>query len=98
MSDNLTVKEALDSLYEALEAQKTTDVFRPVKTTEAALEERDPVNGFVYFVTDSKKIYLGTNDGYIPMGGNSGIYYGTKTLSDIDIAYPVFNLDDIDGD
>jgi hypothetical protein len=51
--------------------------FRPVKTTEERLKSLVAVNGYIYFTTDTKKIYLGGSDGkFTPMGGNSGIYYG----------------------
>lgn len=72
--------QILDSLIEELQARKAPSVFRPVKTTEKAISQRDPIEGFVYFTTDSKKIYLGSNEEYVSMGGNSGIYYGIKEI------------------
>lgn len=60
----------------------SANVFRPVKSTEARLfSNADPVSpqeGYLYFTTDTKKIYLGTNGEYLPMGGNSGVYYGNR--------------------
>ena len=90
--------QTLNDLIEGIRAEVSTNVFRPVKTTEAAMESRDAINGFVYFATDTKKIYLGSDDKYIPMGGNSGVFYGVKTFTEADIAYPVFNINDIEGD
>lgn len=37
----------------------TNAAFRPVQCTEAMLKDRTPINGFLYFAIDSKKIYLG---------------------------------------
>lgn len=62
----------------------TNNVFRPVRCTEERLfNSKDanpisPIDGYVYFTTDTKKIYLGTNGSFLPMGGNSGIYYGQR--------------------
>ena len=79
-------------------------VFKPVQATESALKKYDPVDGHVYFTTDSKKIYLGTPTDYLSMGGNSGIYYGRKNIApdnsgqtpdpNVSFVYPV----DIEGD
>jgi hypothetical protein len=39
--------------------------------------------GWVYFATDSKKIYLDANgESKLPMGGNSGIYYGQMEMTE----------------
>lgn len=60
----------------------TSNVFRPVQCTEAKLFADNnpitPINGYVYFATDTKKIYLGTDEKFLPMGGNSGFYYGQR--------------------
>ena len=52
--------------------------FRPVLITEEQLKTNDVIDGFLYFATDSRKIYLGDNDEYLSMGGNSGVYYGIR--------------------
>ena len=57
-------------------------VFRPVRGTEEAIKANEAIEGYVYFTTDTKKIYQGLNGTFVPMGGNSGIYYATKTLSE----------------
>lgn len=57
-------------------------VFRPVRSTEEKLFNKNnpisPEEGYLYFTTDTKKIYLGNNGEYLPMGGNSGVYYGNR--------------------
>ena len=56
--------------------------FRPVQGTETKIKSLTATNGYVYFATDTKKIYCGKDGNFIPMGGNSGIYYGTRQLSE----------------
>lgn len=80
--------------------------FIPVQGKEELIKIRYPEakNGYVYFATDTKKIYCGKNGEYIPMGGNSGIYYGKRQLKEDekyneDIIDFIFIIpDDIDGD
>ncbi|MBQ7820106.1 MAG: hypothetical protein IJ341_10465 [Bacteroidales bacterium] len=51
--------------------------FRPVQGTDAQILSKEYNEGWVYFATDSKKIYLDAGgENKLPMGGNSGIYYG----------------------
>lgn len=52
--------------------------FRPVQGTEEKIMALANKEGNLYFATDTKKIYLDTGTQKLPMGGNSGIYYGTK--------------------
>ena len=82
----LDYREIINSIG-ATEANYT---FRPVKCTENDIDTKPVVEGFVYFTSDSKRIYLGTNNGYLPMGGNSGIYYGQHNTTDEE-----FNVDQI---
>ena len=59
--------------------------FTPVMGTDAQIKLQQQVDGKVYFATDTRKIYLDTDtENKISMGGagNSGIYYGTKELTD----------------
>ena len=76
----------LDNILFDMGGKETDSVFRPVRCLEADLDPkkgRPSVNGFVYFTTDTKKIYLGVANGeYLMMGGSSGIYYGTRQLTD----------------
>jgi len=74
-------------------------VFRPVECTETAMKTSVPVDGFVYFATDTGRIYLGSNGSYLPMGGgNSGVFYATKTIDETTIEKPIFSADDIESD
>lgn len=50
--------------------------FRPVRTTEDKLESLDTVNGYLYFTTDTGKIFLGQENEKIEMCSNKGFYYG----------------------
>ena len=69
--------------------------FQPVRCTEKQLEAQTPQNGYVYFTTDSQKIYLGTNNDLIPMSGSSGVFYAKKNLTVDQYAYAVeFTKDD----
>lgn len=52
--------------------------FRVVRGTEAAIQDKPTEDGYLYFSTDTKRIYMGKNGKKLPMGGNSGIYYGTR--------------------
>lgn len=58
---------------------ETTKIkFRPVRGLSADILATEYNEGYVYFATDTKKIYMDSNgQAKIPMGGNSGIYYGT---------------------
>ena len=56
--------------------------FRPVRGDDRTIKSKAPTQGYVYFATDTKKIYLGEKDSFIPMGGNSGIYYGNRFLTE----------------
>jgi hypothetical protein len=56
-------------------------IFTPVQTTEANMKNQDLQNGWLYFATDSGRMYLDTESKRISVGGfggNSGIsiYYG----------------------
>lgn len=50
--------------------------FIPVCGTEDKIANTKYNEGWVYFSTDTKKIYLDINDSRLPMGGNTGIFYG----------------------
>ena len=81
----------------------TNQIFRPVKCLESDLKFIDPAEGFVYFTTDTKKIFCVSNGIFLPMGGNSGIYYGNRTFAEDETNTGQtdfeFNVDtDIQGD
>ena len=84
--------------------------FSPIKGLEDRILASPYKEGALYFATDSRKIYLDSHEkNKILMGGggNSGIYYGTKTieieseeneiflLSDLENAEELPNLDDL---
>lgn len=54
--------------------------FNPVQCNFETFKELAPNEGYVYFVTDKKQIYLGKDGEKIPMGASSGIYYGIKAI------------------
>ena len=59
--------------------------FSPALGTDEQIQRAPKKEGRVYFATDTRKIYLDTDvENKLPVGGagNSGIYYGTKELTD----------------
>ena len=98
MPDNISLTDAekieLKNLLNSADTQlrnilfqmggvETEQLFRPVRCTSNDIKDIPSQNGFVYFTTDTKKIYCGVADGkYLMMGGNSGIAYGTRELTD----------------
>jgi hypothetical protein len=72
----------LITILNTLGAQESDYPFRPVRCKEIDLNSKAPVDGFVYFTTDTHKIFLGYKNEYLAMGGTSGIYYGKKQLTD----------------
>ena len=50
--------------------------FLPIRGLDANIKQQTPINGAVYFATDTRKIYYSDGSSFISMGGNSGIYYG----------------------
>lgn len=60
--------------------------FVPVVGTDAKIKKINSYqDGFVYFATDSKKIYMAHDKELLTMGGNSSIYYGTRKMSEDEI-------------
>ena len=78
----------------------TKEAFRIVRGKEKNIKSRNAENGYVYFTTDSKKILYGYNDQYLPMGGNSGIYYANKALTEEEkeLETITFLMDEIDSE
>ena len=54
--------------------------FNPVQCSWAKFETLTAQDGFVYFVTDKKKLFLGKDKQMIPMCASSGIFYGKKPI------------------
>lgn len=61
---------------------KTNYPFRPVRCLEEDLETLAPIEGYVLFTTDTRKIYTCINGEYQMMGGSSGVFYANKYLTD----------------
>ena len=62
--------------------EETKIPFRPVRCLEEDIEKLAPVEGYVLFTTDTKKIYACVDGEYKMMGGSSGVYYANKNLTD----------------
>lgn len=58
--------------------------FRVVRGTEAKIKENTPHEGYVFFATDTQKIYYGDGREFISMGGNSSIHFGILDTSGAD--------------
>lgn len=54
--------------------------FYPVQGPEEVINSLEPHEGYVYFTTDTKKIFLGQKSEKIPMCSASGFFYGTKDI------------------
>ena len=54
--------------------------FYPVQCTEEILKQLQPSEGYLYFTTDTKKIFLGKAERLLPMCASSGIFYGIKDI------------------
>lgn len=73
--------------------------FRPVIGTDAQIQRSDPSEGYVWFATDSKKIYYSDGNAFLSMGGNSNIFYGVMELEDTpdegqtEFIFTVFDID-----
>ena len=78
--------------------------FIPIKGTEAEIRSIPSIQeGAIYFALDTKKIFYGSSENnlLIPMGGNSGIYFGNKNIEeDSDIIWfsDINDLEREDGD
>lgn len=77
--------------------------FNPVQCTEDVLERLAPTPGYVYFTTDTKKIYLGTDDKKLPMCAATGFFYGIKEIEYVNDGLPpdpnvLFLFDEIEGE
>ena len=74
--------------------------FRPIRGTDEQIQNIPHTEGAVYFTTDTKKIYCDFDGERKPMGGNSGIFYGTlkHNITDPSVIDFEFTMDDIEGD
>ena len=79
--------------------EKLDNVFRPVRGTEEKINEFPITNGYIYFATDTGRIYMDKNGERIAVGGGKGasIYYSTATdIQQNDETYYVLNKDMLD--
>ena len=77
--------------------------FYPVQCSDETFKKLAPQEGYVYFVTDTKKLYLGKQNEMIPMCSTSGFFYGIKEIEyDNSGILPdpnvIFYLDEIEGE
>lgn len=54
--------------------------FYPVQCLDETFQTLSAQEGYVYFVTDTKKLYLGKAGKMIPMCSTSGFFYGIKEI------------------
>lgn len=71
--------------------------FRVIRGSENNINQIGYKDGQVYFATDTKKIYLDAKNQRIPMGGNTGIYYGNANFDNMTGPEFFFNFTDIEG-
>jgi hypothetical protein len=74
--------------------------FHPAIGPENLILKQDPREGWVWFATDSKKIYYSNGETHLPMGGNSSVFYGTKSFDDevvdegqVEFEFSVYEID-----
>ena len=75
--------------------------FNVVKGTEASIKACRPLQGYLWFALDTRKIYYSDGTDFISMGGNSSVFYGTLTWDekpDSDQVEFDFTPADIEGD
>ena len=57
-------------------------IFYPVIGSEAKILASTPTAGWVWFAKDTKKIFYSNGETFLPMGGNSSVFYGIKSFED----------------
>jgi hypothetical protein len=60
--------------------KNATLTFQPVKCSEATLETLTPVEGCVYFTTDSHKLFMTVDGAFAEMCATKGFFYGKKKI------------------
>ena len=63
-----------------LNVSQMSSPFIPVRCTENKLKNFDGHDGYVYFTTDTKKIFMGANGDILEMCGNRGFFYAKKDI------------------
>lgn len=54
--------------------------FNPVQCSDATLQTLAPQEGYLYFTTDTKRIYMAKNGNLLPMCAATGFFYGEKEI------------------
>ncbi len=54
--------------------------FNPIQCTSKVFKELDAQDGFVYFLTDTKQMFMAKDGKFINMCGGINIHYGTKEI------------------
>ena len=54
--------------------------FNPVQCTSEVFQTLNPTEGFLYFVTDTKQLFLAKDNEFINMCGGLNIHYGIKEI------------------
>ena len=54
--------------------------FNPVQCSDAILQTLAPQEGYLYFTTDTKRIYMAKNGNLLPMCAATGFFYGEKEI------------------
>ena len=70
--------------------------FIPAYGTEDKIAKQSYSEGHIYFSTDTRKIYLDTNESRLSMGGNTGIYYGKIDFGTFEGPEFEFTINDIE--
>lgn len=58
--------------------------FNPIQCTSQIFKNLTPQEGFLYFITDTKQLYLGKDNKFIDICGGLNIVYGEKEIEYID--------------
>ena len=70
-------------------------IFTPVQSTEDVIKNLSVQNGWLYFATDTGKMYLDTASGRIGVGGIGGgisIYYGETEKPEQDETTELYSI------
>ena len=81
---------------------ETAYPFRPVRCTEDKLATLDTHDGYLYFTTDTQKVFLGNGTEKLEMCSSKGFYYGKKLIEYVNdgkepdpIVQFIFNKDEL---
>lgn len=66
--------------FNLFEQNQNDITFNPIQCSEKTLKSLNPQEGYLYFTTDTKRIYLGKNGKMLPMCSASGFFYGIKEI------------------